>query len=40
MTYKSLNDIVSIAKSKETRRLAVAAAADRPVLEAVKNSYL
>lgn len=40
MTYKSLNDIVSIAKSKETRRLAVAAAADRPVLEAVKNAYL
>ncbi|MCD4833321.1 MAG: bifunctional enoyl-CoA hydratase/phosphate acetyltransferase [Bacteroidales bacterium] len=40
MTYKSLNDIVSIAKSKETRRLAVAAAADRPVLEAVKNAFL
>lgn len=40
MTYKSLNDIVSIAKGKETRRLAVAAAADRHVLEAVKNAYL
>lgn len=40
MTYKSLNDIVSIAKSKEIRRLAVAAAADRPVLEAVKNAFL
>jgi phosphate butyryltransferase len=40
MTYKSLNDIISIAKGKETRRLAVAAAADRPVLKAVKNAYL
>ncbi len=40
MTYKSLNDIISIAKSKETRRLAVAAAADKPVLKAVKNAYL
>ena len=39
MTIKSLNDIISIAKEKETRRLAVAAAADRPVLEAVKNAY-
>lgn len=38
MTIKSLNDLVSIAKGKETRRLAVAAAADRPVLEAVKNA--
>ena len=39
MTLKSLNDIISIAKEKATRRLAVAAAADRPVLEAVKNAY-
>jgi len=39
MTLKSLNDIVESAKQKETRRLAVAAAADRPVLEAVKNAY-
>lgn len=39
MTIKSLNDIISIAKKKETRRLAVAAAADKPVLEAVKNAY-
>lgn len=40
MTYKSLKDIVSIAKGKETRRLAVAAAADRHVLEAIKSAYL
>jgi len=40
MTIKSLTDIIRIAKEKETRRLAVAAAADRPVLEAVKNAYL
>lgn len=40
MTYKSLNDIVSIAKGKATRRLAVAAAADRHVLDAVKRAYL
>lgn len=38
MTLKSLNDIVNLAKSKETRRLVVAAAADKPVLEAVKNA--
>ncbi|MBU8892127.1 MAG: bifunctional enoyl-CoA hydratase/phosphate acetyltransferase [Bacteroidales bacterium] len=36
---KSLTDIVSIAKHKETRRLVVAAAADEPVLVAVKNAY-
>jgi phosphate butyryltransferase len=40
MAYKSLNDIISIAKGKETRRLAVAAAGDKPVLEAVKKAYL
>ncbi|MCK5168697.1 MAG: bifunctional enoyl-CoA hydratase/phosphate acetyltransferase [Bacteroidales bacterium] len=40
MTYKTLNDIISIAKSKESRRLAVAAAGDKPVLEAVKKAYL
>ncbi|MGE0088775.1 MAG: bifunctional enoyl-CoA hydratase/phosphate acetyltransferase [Bacteroidales bacterium] len=39
MVLKSLNDIVDLAKGKEKRRLAVAAAADRPVLEAVKNAY-
>lgn len=39
MTIKALDDIVKIAKEKETRRLAVAAAADKPVLEAVKNAY-
>lgn len=39
MTLKSLNDIIESAKQKETRRLAVAAAADKPVLEAVKNAY-
>ncbi len=39
MTIKALDDIISIAKKKETRRLAVASAADRPVLEAVKNAY-
>lgn len=39
MTLKSLSDIVELAKAKETRRLVVAAAADKPVLEAVKNAY-
>ncbi|MCB2196006.1 MAG: phosphate butyryltransferase [Bacteroidetes bacterium] len=39
MTIKALDDIVKIAREKETRRLAVAAAADKPVLEAVKNAY-
>ncbi|MFO7843279.1 MAG: bifunctional enoyl-CoA hydratase/phosphate acetyltransferase [Bacteroidales bacterium] len=39
MTLKSLNDILGLAKDKETRRLVVAAAADKPVLEAVKNAY-
>ncbi len=39
MVLKSLNDIVELAKAKEKRRLAVAAAADRPVLEAVKKAY-
>lgn len=39
MNFKSLNEIVNIAKQKESRRIAVAAAADRPVLEAVKNAY-
>ncbi len=39
MNLKSLNDIVDLAKSKETRRLVVAAAADKPVLEAVKYAY-
>jgi len=39
MALKSLNDIIDLAKGKETRRLVVAAAADKPVLEAVKNAY-
>ncbi len=39
MILKSLSDIVNIAKQKETRRLAVAAAADKPVLKAVMNAY-
>ncbi|OFX89020.1 MAG: phosphate butyryltransferase [Bacteroidetes bacterium GWF2_33_16] len=39
MVLKSLNDIIELAKVKEKRHLAVAAAADRPVLEAVKNAY-
>ena len=38
MTLKSLNDIVELAKGKETRRLVVAAAGDKPVLEAIKNA--
>lgn len=38
MVLKSLNDLVSLAKEKETRRLVVAAAADKPVLEAVKKT--
>src|SRR6056297_1395557 len=39
MALKSLNDIIDLAKGKETRRLVVAAADDKPVLEAVKNAY-
>lgn len=35
---KKLNDLVNIAKEKETRRLAVAAAADKAVLEAVRDA--
>src|SRR6056297_2180953 len=35
---KSLTDLVDLAKQKETKRLAVAAAADKPVLEAVKDA--
>lgn len=38
MALKALDELIDIAKSKETRKLAVAAAADRPVLEAVKNA--
>lgn len=40
MTLKSLNDIVDLAKEKETRRLVVASAADKNVLEAVKNAFI
>ena len=39
MVLKSLSDLITIAKQKETRKLAVAAAADRHVLIAVKNAY-
>lgn len=38
MVLKSLADLLELAKQKETRRLAVAAAADEPVLKAVKNA--
>ncbi len=38
MVLKSLADLLELAKQKETRRLAVAAAADEPVLTAVKNA--
>src|SRR6056297_809269 len=38
MELKQLNDLIDIAKSKETRRLAVAAAADKAVLKAVKDA--
>jgi phosphate butyryltransferase len=37
---KTLNDLVVLAKSKKTRRLAVAAAADMPVLMAVKEAMM
>ncbi|MFP4046300.1 MAG: bifunctional enoyl-CoA hydratase/phosphate acetyltransferase [Bacteroidales bacterium] len=36
MILKSLNDLIDIATKKETKRLAVAAAADKAVLKAVK----
>jgi len=35
---KNLSELIDIAKQKKTRRLAVAAAADKPVLEAVRNA--
>jgi phosphate butyryltransferase len=38
MELKSLNEFIQLAKSKKTRRLVVAAAADEPVLEAVSNA--
>jgi phosphate butyryltransferase len=38
MELKKLNDLIDIAKGKETRRLAVAAAADKAVLQAVKSA--
>ena len=38
MELKKIEDLISLAKSKTTRRLAVAAAADEPVLMAVKNA--
>jgi phosphate butyryltransferase len=39
MTIKNLEELVILAKSKKTRRLAVAAAEDKAVLEAVKAAY-
>ncbi|MCT4638904.1 MAG: bifunctional enoyl-CoA hydratase/phosphate acetyltransferase [Bacteroidales bacterium] len=38
MALQKLEDLIEIAKGKETRRIAVAAAADHPVLEAVKKA--
>lgn len=38
MALKALDELIDIAKNKETRKLAVAAAADKPVLEAVKKA--
>lgn len=38
MEIKSLSEFIKIAKTKKTRRLVVAAAADEPVLEAVRNA--
>ncbi len=38
MELKSLKDLIDIAKSKETKRLAVAAAEDKAVLQAVKSA--
>lgn len=38
MTFKSLETFIEMAKEKETRRLAVAAAGDEPVLEAVNSA--
>ncbi len=38
MELKHLNDLIEIAKSKETKRLAVAAAGDKAVLQAVKSA--
>ncbi|MEA3504562.1 MAG: bifunctional enoyl-CoA hydratase/phosphate acetyltransferase [Bacteroidota bacterium] len=35
---KNLSELIDIAKQKKTRRLAVAAAADKPVLEAVRDA--
>lgn len=40
MVLKKLSDLLDIAKSKETRRLAVAAAADHAVLQAVKSAVI
>lgn len=39
MTIKNLDELVSLAKNKKTRRLAVAAAEDKAVLEAVKGAF-
>ena len=38
MELKKLNDLIDIAKEKSTKRLAVAAAADKAVLQAVKSA--
>ena len=39
MIIKKLSEIVEIAKKNKSKRLAVAAAADEPVLKAVKNAF-
>jgi len=39
MIIKSLNTFIDIAKSKSKKKIAVAAAEDKPVLEAVANAY-
>lgn len=36
--YKKLSDLIDVAKKKETRRVAVAASADKPVLLALKEA--
>jgi len=38
MSLKSFSEVIELAKSKTTRKLVVAAAADTPALEAVKNA--
>lgn len=40
MSFKNFNEIITAAKSKKCKRIAVAAAGDEHALEAVKNAYL